>query len=119
MLNADKYGITFDGSGPKESDFLSALNQYLYLLLEAQNMSNVTQPFIYVIPALSSEYAIEYFSKIEEYLKSLNRDNILVLDLNDILTSDDLQADGLHIKESGYKKFAKKIYDMLDEYYNN
>ena len=120
FFNAQGLKITYDNKDNGLMDYSNALRKSFDEILSVSQAKQIEAPIIYVFPYVEMDIDKYNFwynitkSIIDEY----NNDNIILVKADRYLIRDDLLDDGIHVRESGYQKLAKVIYNILEEYYS-
>lgn len=121
VLNYATQGITMTNSGDADSDILSAFSNCVGAISSAQSAKGFTAPIVYIQPMITAGDTgvnTAWSSATKTLADNSGLSNLIYIDCNTLLTTDDLQADGVHIKDSGYKKICNAIALELCQHYN-
>ena len=83
--------VSFDAEGSEEMDFYLSLKKYINSLKEIQEIKKVNAPIVYLLPRLridSNDYN-EWIKKTKRCLDSLQVENLIVIDSNEVLEDSD------------------------------
>ena len=120
VLNYVAQGITMTNSGDADSDILSALANSVGAISAMQTEKNFKSPIVYIQPMITAGDTgvnTAWSQATKQLFDASDLDNLVYIDCNTLLTADDIQSDGVHIKDSGYKKICNEIAYKLCTYY--
>lgn len=124
ILNMDRAGTTLDATPTEFGDnpSLDIVDAFAvtYSMIDTERAdSDADALIVFLVPVFRDVLGTEteYAAKIKNIASEC--ENLVYVDFNEFIELEDFQSDGIHLKDSGYKKVTKAIGEAIYKHYTN